>query len=91
MPELPAFSVFQSTESSKFLNFLRPYTMSPPAPCPGFLPGAVKTFMAWSSTTQSAGMAVPLHCRQPSKVWPLNRRTQPCCFSAGESVFGACD
>ena len=48
--------------------------MSPPAPCPGFLPGAVKTFMAWSSTTQFAGMAEPLHCRQPSKVRPLNRK-----------------
>ena len=78
-------------ESSKSLNVLTLYRMSPPAPCPGFFPAAVKTFMAWSSMAQLAGIAVPLHCRQPSKVRPSNRRIHPCFFSESVSVFGDCD
>ena len=60
-PELPAFSVFQSIDSSKLRYFFTPYRMSPPEGSPGVRPGAVKTFMAWSSMVQFAGMAVPLH------------------------------
>ncbi len=87
MPELAILLAFQSIESSKFLNFFSENKMSPLAPCPGFFPSPITTFIASSSKTQFAGIAVPLHWRQPSKFLPLNNNTQPSFFSFFESLF----
>jgi len=87
MPELAALLAFQSMDSSKSLNFLPGYKMSPPEPCPGFLPSPNKTFMASSSITQFAGIFSPLQRLQPSKSFPLNINVQPSFFSFFVSLF----